>query len=414
VWLGALLPMKAPAAEPSGAMQMRGMDLAREELAQATRSMTGASAAVHLRRLALVGCDDSEDPMRAARHLVDDVGVPAVLGFGSAREVVDVAGGLLVGRGVLAVASLSSDPRVTRIPHAAGTPQPVWRTTFAVDDLAGATARFLRDVLEPARAGAGARAVLACDDGAAAAPFADALPGQLVPYSPVAPAEADVARAAGAIGEARARFILLLGASAPCAQIMGAVESRWPPVAPRPTYVVANASLASFQSWIGSSVDRRRRIFAVQRDSSRVSNARFVLRYTAANGHGARPTITPGPSYDAFYLLAYATYALGRQPVTGASLANAFARLVPPAQLIEVGPTQVFDALALLNSGRSVDLEGAASALDFDLDTGEAPADFALLCAGVDSSGRASGADVESGVVYRAKSRRTEGALRCP
>src|SRR5262249_30276525 len=143
----------------------------------------------------------------------------------------------------------------------------------------------------------------------------------------------------------------------------------------------------------------------------------FVLRYAAAYPTDkVSRNENPGQSYDAFYLLGYATLANGAEEVTGASLARSFAKLVPQpgAMLVEVGPTGVFDGINALSTGRAVDLDGTQSGLDFDLATGEAPADFDLLCASVDSKGRASGEDVPSGLVYRASKRDLEGSLRCP
>jgi hypothetical protein len=45
--------------------------------------------------------------------------------------------------------------------------------------------------------------------------------------------------------------------------------------------------------------------------------------------------------------------------------------------------------------------------LDFDLDTGEATADFDVFCA--TASGK-----VPSGLVYRTREQKLEGKLRCP
>lgn len=60
-----------------------------------------------------------------------------------------------------------------------------------------------------------------------------------------------------------------------------------------------------------------------------------------------------------------------------------------------------------------IDLTGATGKLDFDLATGEAPFDQAILCVGIDARGRAS-EGIESGLVYAADAKRLVGALRCP
>jgi hypothetical protein len=125
-------------------------------------------------------------------------------------------------------------------------------------------------------------------------------------------------------------------------------------------------------------------------------------------------TISPNSAYDAFYLLAYASYALEPdEAVTGPALARSFSRLVPPGKSIDVGISGIFDAFAALHGGQNVDLNGATGSMDFDLTTGEAPFDQAILCAAVDEKGRAYDG-IESGLVWSAKTRKLEGTMKCP
>jgi len=420
-----MFPMKGAAAEAYGTMNVDGVDFARREIAQATKTLDGA---MRVRRVALVACDDSVDPMRAAKHLVDDVGVPAILGFGSGQKLVDVAGSLLTSRGVLAVASLTSSPLVTRLPQPPDLPRLVWRTTFGLDRVATATARIVHDVLEPRVARGKVRVALAREDSAATAWFADALYKQLafngktavendqdyreITFPMTASSDADVASVADRIALAAPSVVILLGTFAATTPMVEAVESRWKGGA-RPTYVVANDTLELFASFLGDDVDRRRRLFAIE-SKSVPENARFVVRYNEAHRDQVSRALNPGVSYDAFYLLAYATFALQGENVTGAALGRAVARLVPPGKSIEVGPSHVFDALTALARDGRIDLLGTQSSLDFDLATGEVPFDFALLCAAVGPDGRATPDSVESGVVYRAKTGRIEGTMRCP
>lgn len=427
VWLGALLPMKGAAATEYGATNVEGAELARQELARATRALDGPNAALRVRRVGLLACDDGSDPMRAATHLVD-VGVPAILGFGSGQELIDLASSLLVKRRVLAVATLTPNPFVTRVPQPRDLPPMVWRTTYGLDAVASASAHFASDFFAP-RLGERSRmrVVLVRENQPAGVSFGESLSRQLVldgkpaiespdyretTFPSGAVSDADLARVVSDVVGARASLVVLVGANETILRILESVEAR--AGAARPTYLVANSTFEAFRGYLGGDLSRRRRLFSVFSDSSASSNARFVMRYNAA--HTERVTVSANPSstYDAFYLLAYAAYALGEDAVTGPALARAFGRLVPPGETIEVGPTQVLDALRILAAGKPIDLEGAASALDFDLATGEAPADFALACAGIDARGRASGADVESGVVYRTKPGKVVGTLRCP
>ena len=429
IWLGAMFPTKGPLAEAFGTMNVNGVDLARREVAQATRALDGQSGALRVPRLALVACDDSQEPMRAARHLVDDVGVPAIMGFRSGQELVDVAGALLIPRGVVSVASLTANPVITRVPQPAS-PRLVWRTTFSLDGVALGIARVVEEVLEP-RAKAGvARVALVRGDSVGDQAFAETLYKNLRyngksatdnghDYKEITlaaqPEASAIEHAADELAQLAPTFALVeVGGDASVA-LVAAVEKRWK-TGPRPVYVLASDSTELFAPYLGKSVDRRRRLFAMHSLSNSTANARFVIRYNSAHTDQVTRTINPGVSYDAFYLLAYATFAQSRDakgPVTGASIARAIARLTPPGRPIEVGPTNIFEALTALSAGEHIDLHGVESGLDFDLATGEAPSDFALLCPGVDREGSAQ-EDVESGVVFHAATRKISGALKCP
>ncbi len=431
VWIGAVLPTRGPTAEAFGAMNAAGAELARSEIAGATAPLAAPGAARHVRGLGVVTCDDSTNPERAVRHLVDDVGVPAVLGFGSGQKLADLASSILIPRRVLSIATLSSNPLVTHVPQPTDVPRLVWRTTYSRNEVAAAIGAFIHDALEPGLPAAArpTRLTLARIDQPAGAWFGDELHRRAVfngksaadngdaytevlipatlPDPPALDALADRVISTGPT------FVVLTGDTAVMAPLVVRIEQRWR-VGQRPTYLLSDDSTASLAAFMGASPDRRRRVFAVTPPSNESPSARFVLRYNEA--HEDKPVtryFNPATTYDAVYLLAYAVFALGDKPVDGPSLARAFARLVPTGDPIEVGPNGLFDGISALAAGRSIDLRGASSPLDFDLTTGEARTDFALVCADVDGRGRAAG-DHESGVFYRTAMGVVEGSLRCP
>ncbi|HEY4121002.1 MAG TPA: hypothetical protein VGM56_24230, partial [Byssovorax sp.] len=429
VWLGTMFPMKGPQAGDFGRMNMDGVDLARAEIAQATSALDGANAAADARRIAVVGCDDSEDAMRAARHMVDDVGVPAIVGFRSGQEVVDVAGGMLIRRGVLTVASLTPSPLVTRLPQPPDQPRLVWRTTYGFDAVAEATAHLVHDAIEPmAPKGRTVRVALVKGSASSGVTFADTLYRHLVfnaksaldngrdylELTTDADSPAEIASTVDKLAAFQPSLVISLPNPGTELALVSAIEAR-SPAKSKPVYVLANDETDVLAPFVGTDVDRRRRVFSITSRANSSANARFVIRYNQSKRGEVTRTINPGTSYDAFYALAYATFALAPgEAATGAALARGFSRLVGPGKAIEVGPTGIFEALGALSSGGRVDLEGTQTLLDFDLSTGEAPWDFVLLCSNVDARGRATGEDVESGVAYDARDRRVVGALHCP
>lgn len=425
VWLGAMYPVKGRA---WGKMNMDGVDMARREFARETKALTAPGSALHVRRIAVVGCDDSTDANRAATHLVEDVGVPAIQGFYKGKELVDLAGSLLVPHRVLSVATLTSSPLIMQVPQPPDLPRLIWRTSYSIVAAAGATAAFVPYALEPAMRRPHTRVVLVREDAAYILPFSQDLYRKLVfNGKPAAENGADykevifgdpsksseVERAAGDIVAGRPTIVVLLGNEEELQTTVDQVEKSWPSGEPRPWYVVAENTTAWLQSFIGTSAERRHRVYGVSQADVPVLSAHFVMRFNLEHPGEATQTITPATAYDAFYLLAYAIAAQGLDVVSGPSIGAAIRRLLPPGQVIESGPTGILAALTDLSRGESIDLTGPSGSLDFDPVTGEWSPDFTLLCStvGIDAG---AGGDLESGVVYRGKDGKAEGKMRCP
>src|SRR5262249_10267041 len=140
------------------------------------------------------------------------------------------------------------------------------------------------------------------------------------------------------------------------------------------------------------------------------ANARFVRHYNRVFAEPMTFAEAPNSTYDAFYFLAYASWAIDGA-VTGPALARAFERLAPPGPEVPLGVGGIFDAFRAIRPGQSVDLQGATGPLDLDPKTGEARFDQDIVCAAVDDEGHAT--NVSSGLVYDGAHRSLRGALRC-
>jgi serine/threonine-protein kinase len=430
VWIGTLLPLKNPA---WGTASLQAIDLARQDFEQMMSGFSRSHGDAHVRPLGVLACDDTDNAMRAARHLVEGVKVPAVIGFRSAAEVIDVGSALLVPNRVLGIATLTTSPLATSLPVPPGEPRLVWRTTYSSALTARALGRVIPDLLEPMlrplHDAAPLRVALVRMKSRGGAAFDEHLFGALRfngkpvlengrSYREVVFDESDPAKLDPQIEDvtrtlaefAPDAIIFIADTQAP---VIDALEKRWRSGARRPYYLFMTTLQPPVLDWLGRVAERRRRFFGLSPVWTTPVNARFVLHYN----ENAKPKVTtafsPSESYDAFYLLAYASYALGGAPVTGANLARALPELLPPGKSVDVGPAQIFDAYSALQRGERIDLSGAAGSLDFDLTTGEAPFDQALTCAGLDEQGKAT-ENVESGVVWRSAEDKLVGALRCP
>jgi len=207
--------------------------------------------------------------------------------------------------------------------------------------------------------------------------------------------------------------VLYVGGESLMLRVIEPLEARWPRGRAAPIYATMNVFARETLRFIGEDRGRRARFFGLTTVSNTKVNAQFVTHYNQTFSDRVVRASAPNSSYDAFYLVAYAVYALGRDAVDGRSIARAMTRLVPPGTPIDVGPSSIFAGVAALAACENIDLGGATGRLDFNPSNGEAPVDFAFLCAGVDEAGRATDG-VESGLVYDATSFRLQGAMRCP
>jgi branched-chain amino acid transport system substrate-binding protein len=426
VWIGSMFPLTGPNAASMGRMHASGVELARKEIAGATRVLAGADAATHVPRIGLVSCDDAADPMRAAKHLVEDVGVPAIVGFGSGNMLVDVAGAELIPHRVVAVSSITQNPLITRIPQPADLPRMVWSTTYDAHQVAHAAATIIDGaLLASARSTTRVRVAIAHSGNQGALWFADELYRSLTGDARAAgrpagaydelslPTKEKLHDVASGVAQSRPTVVVLVGDAEQTVSFADEVERSLAADATRPIYLLDVCSLASFAPFFARRPDRLHRVFGICSPSNEIATERFVVRYNAEHTEKVSPAFNPANSYDAFYAATYAVFAMGGSTPTGPTIARGLAKLTPPGRHVDAGPLAIFDGISALSSRSSIDLDGASGALDFDVATGEAPSDFVLVCPHVDARGRLDG-EVDAPLRYRAKTGNIEGRPVCP
>jgi hypothetical protein len=428
LWLGAMFPLTGPNADAFGKMNARGVELARAEIAEATHAFDGPTATTRVRRVAIVTCDDAADPMRAAKHLVEDVGVPAIIGFGSGQKLIDIATAELIPHRVLTLASLSQNPYVTSIPQPAGLPRMLWRTTYSALAIAPAAAHL---AIALARSRSEAQHVPKIahihDRSQPAMWFADLFPREFAKAAgdtadaraayteftlPMEASAAQDATLAQAIAKTGAEVIIATGDTRQTVHIANLVDNAWPRSRARPAYLLQEGTTELFRDFVGRNDDRRRRVFAIGTPWNTAPNRAFVDRFNGQNTAHASYQFNPSPSYDSVYLATYAAFALGEAALDGASMSRALSRVVRRGDAAEVGPFQVFRILQTLGRGEDVALVGAAGSLALDEATGEAPVDLDLLCAAFDA-GSDRIVDANAGLTFRAGSHSVLGTMRC-
>jgi len=118
--------------------------------------------------------------------------------------------------------------------------------------------------------------------------------------------------------------------------------------------------------------------------------AAFNIRYNGLFGKDAIPIQEFW--YDAIYLAAYAAVGAGQVPtLDGKALANGLLKVgnqqsPGSGTPINAGPTDINKAFAALSVGGEIDYQGVVSPYDFDQSTGCAKSDYTVWCFSVDAS----------------------------
>jgi serine/threonine protein kinase len=435
VWIGAMFPVSGEDPSEYGPLSGRAVDLARRDFAEATGGLPPARPGGPKRPIGVVLCDDLAVHEPLAQHLVRDLRVPAIIGFSRSKEVMDLSSSLFLPNGVLALAANTASA-LRDIGHAPGEPRLVWRVTTSSDMVSPANVALVPAVIEPdlraarvvppgepmrvavLRVTNPSGTALADDyvaslrfNGKSVAENGDRFRVFSVPDRGVMDDFMD-APVLDQLVAFSPHLVLLAG---PTSSVISQVEAAWPRKAGfRPRYLKGAANIG--RKLVAAVIDDpalRSRCYAVDGATDGEALTKFVHHYNETfTPHQTAADATSAP-YDAFYVFAYAAAALGDQPITGKALASALARLGPPGEPIDVGPGGIYKAFQLLGAGKNIDLQGAATNLDFDPETGDAGADIAVFCL---APGTATDPprSVPSGMVFRARTKKLEGAMRCP
>jgi hypothetical protein len=315
----------------------------------------------------------------------------------------------------------------------------VFRTTYSSAEAAAPIGLLISELLEPGiralpgalTSGEGVRVALVTQDDPAGLGFADAVFRKLrfngrsalenesryreiaYPFDMGDGKEPDVGRVAEKLLSFAPHVIIHFGADEVLERVVERLERDWKTPAFRPRYVKPTAPSPGLLAFVGQRPNLRRRLFSITSAPTTAANARFVAHYSEVYAEEVKRTFSPNSSYDAFYLLAYSTFALGQERVSGPALARMIGRLLPPGRSIDVGPNGIFDAVNALAVGEHIDLNGATGRLDFDLENGEAPVDLAILCVKQEVD-PALTVSVESGLIYDATAGVLRGTMQCP
>ncbi len=432
VLIASLQPTIGPD-QSTGMTTQNSVELAINEFEQYAKGLPGSGTA--RRPLAVVQCNDAADEIRAAKHLVEQVRVPAIIGCNYSGRTINVATKVTIQAGVLLISASATSTAITDLDDNGL----VWRTAPS-DELQSTTVALYMPTLEarvrkdkgipdtePLRVamvykgdayGTGLfNAILpkfkfngkSASDPANEAYFLN----RKYPNTDEAEfANYDFSADVQKIVDFKPHIAILFGANEAVVQLMGGVEKLSPSL--KPYYVFGDGGIIpETLDAVTADPNLRLRVRGTVPGTDGALFRQFLLRYNASfDASKADPQNSGGSSgYDAAYLIAYSIVAAGNVPLTGQAIAGGLKKMVPPAQLVEVGPNNINSAFATLTAGQGINFEGASGPLDFDVKTGEAVSDIQLWCAKKNDAGKFTFGYV--GAFYNASKKGLDGVDTC-
>ncbi len=381
----------------------RGADLALREIATTANGLPGGAGGTR-RPLAMLSCHDQADPLRAANHLVKQVGVPAILGPVYSGIAIKVATDLAIPNGVLIMSPSATSPAISGL-DSKGL---MWRTAPSDEFQAMALAQLVPPLEGRIRGAFPAetiRIALVVKDDAYGQGLADGIQERLLFNSkkasdngqnyrreryddPTTSPNFDYAALVNRIVGFKPHIVLPLGTTEGVTKVMAGIEKAWPSAgAPaKPYYLLPDGcTVPELVALINDRSDLRPRVQGTTPGRRGEGYGSFKLRYKSQFSN-EDPAVFSENAYDAAYLVAMGIAGGGAAAPTGVIIADGLRKL-SSGERIAAGPNDLNKAFALLSSGRTIDYEGLSGALDFDAVKGEAPADIDIWCVAASSQG---------------------------
>lgn len=443
--IGSILPTIG-GNDAAGLAMEKGALLAVQEFDQIANGLPPKPGTTARRPLVMVGCTDesnADKAVTAATHLVDNVGVSAIVGAAYSGITIKFTTTVTIPKNVLVISPSATSVAITSLQDN----NLVWRTSpsdvFQSTALAGympiLEQKVRVDLNLPDPTTQPIKVAILYKGDAYGTGLSEALEG-LIKFNGTKDATMNGANFSrknygnpddptvspttysDRVNDMLAfkpHVLFILGTAETITEIMSKVEDNWPltdPMAPgyyRPRYVFGDGGqVVDLWDYIkatesktplppGADDLRKRASGSVPGTEGALFNA-FILNYQAKFGNDPDPHVFgPAGAYDSIYMLAYAAASLGDKPLTGPNLATGLTKLVPPGTALPVGSSKINEAFTALIAGSSIDFSGASGPLNFDTKTGEAPGDIQIWCVPKGLDGKATSA-INSGIYYDA------------
>lgn len=336
------------------------------------------------RPLVMISCDESVDLLRAGRHLLEELHVPAIVGPNTSQDTLDLSNKLSIAARSLvisptavasSIADLLDEGMTWQI-----TPTDVQRAPLTIQQLnaleAGLQKQRNRQVIKLGvvyrddALGQGTRVSLNMLQ-FNGKPLTDAINlGDNVRIDAYDFRQPNQQAIVDAYLKFAPDIILLAGTAEVITNVMVPIEQGWTgPKESRPEYLlIESAKVPELLAAVAGNDDLRLRIrgTGVTPGSRSVPvNETFMVSYAARYPGQAAAISGMGAAYDSTYALAYAMASLRGAPITGPNLAQGLRSLSRGGNVVEVQSTKVLAAFRQLAAGEGITALGTFAQLQW-------------------------------------------------
>ncbi len=451
---GSIAPTTGPDMS-TGVPLQNSIELAVNDFTQNAGGLPPAVGQSARRPLAFVGCSDNSDnntAIAAAQHLVNDVGVPAIIGAAFSGVTIAVANTVTIPGKVMLFSPSATSVAITSLDTSV--PRLLWRSSPPDTFQAQALSLYMSQPNSGLEATVRANLSLMASDSIKVAvlhkgdAYGNGLatgfvgsPGQVefngkpatdpansayfkdIDYGNPDDPTHDAIKYSATVTTTVAfapHIIFIFGTNEGVDDIFEEIDKSWSTSTYYPLYVFSDGGeIGDLPTYVATAkspgaASLRTRISGSVPGTNNALYQDFLTEYQGQFNDGSNPTtFGAAGAYDIVYMLGYAASALlapGVKTTTihGSDLANGMASLVPGGSRAEldVGGNNINQAFSSLIAGTGIDYNGASGPLNFDLKTGEAPSDIQIWCVNQPSS-----TEINSGLYFDAANLSLTGAF---
>jgi ABC-type branched-subunit amino acid transport system substrate-binding protein len=357
------------------------------EQINAVGGVPGGASAGDSRPLVLVSCDESTNLVRAAEHLVKDLGVPAIIGPNTSQDTLDVSSKVTVPGGTVVVTPTAVASSITSLSDKDLTwlmvPSDVQRAPLMISQLNTLESELKSErnleavklgiIFRSDALGVGTRTSLN-DLVVNGKGLTDPVNlGNHVQIDGYSATDVDLQALVTKYVTFAPDIIVLAGTAEAVTKVMVPLETQW--TAPnRPSYVVIDSTkVPELLTAVTGNDDLRFRVRGTGitpgpagKDTPAEAYNGFKIDYDVRY-KGSTSTISGmGPAHDAAYAIGLALAATKDQPVSGTSVAQGLRKLAGGSTRLTTLGTNLLAAFQKLGSDGGITAVGSFGVLDWD------------------------------------------------